>query len=47
MSATFSSRLAGITLPNVDGQPQSLGSFWADGPAVVVFLPPLWMNLLP
>ncbi len=38
MSETFSSRLAAITLPDVDGKQQSLGSFWADGPAVVVFL---------
>ena len=38
MSETFSSRLAAITLPDVDGKQQTLGSFWADGPAVVVFL---------
>jgi hypothetical protein len=38
MSETFSSKLAAITLPDADGQPQTLGSFWASGPAVVVFL---------
>jgi hypothetical protein len=30
--------LAGITLPDTDGTEVRLGSLWADGPAVVVFL---------
>lgn len=38
MSDSFSSKLAGITLPDVDGKPVQLGSLWADRPAVVVFL---------
>jgi len=38
MGASFSSRLAGITLPDPDGKPVQLGSLWADRPAVVVFL---------
>ncbi|HWZ45283.1 MAG TPA: hypothetical protein VNW97_17550 [Candidatus Saccharimonadales bacterium] len=38
MTASYSSRLATITLPDSDGKPQTLGSFWSDGPAVVVFL---------
>ncbi len=38
MSGSFSSRLSDITLPDVDGYPVRLGSLWADGPAVVVFL---------
>jgi hypothetical protein len=35
---SFSSRLAGITLPDVDKRPVRLGALWADGPAVIVFL---------
>jgi hypothetical protein len=38
MSASFSSRLAAITLPDVDKHPVKLGSLWAEAPAVVVFL---------
>jgi len=38
MAESFSSKLAGITLPDVDGRPTRLGSLWAQTPAVVVFL---------
>lgn len=38
MNDSFSSKLAGMTLPDVDGNPVKLGSLWADHPAVVVFL---------
>ena len=38
MTATYSSRLADITIPDVDEKPVRLGSIWADRPAVVVFL---------
>lgn len=38
MSESLSSKLAGISLPDVDGKPVNLGSLWADGPAAVVFL---------
>jgi hypothetical protein len=38
MSDTYSSKLAGISLPDVDGKPTTLGSLWAEGPAVLVFL---------
>ena len=38
MADTYSSKLAGITLPDVDGNSVTLGSLWAKGPAVVVFL---------
>ncbi len=38
MADTYSSRLAQITLPDVDGKPVRLGSLWAESPAVVVFL---------
>src|SRR5215472_2897937 len=38
MAESFSSKLAGITLPDVDGRPTRLGSLWAQAPAVVVFL---------
>ena len=38
MADTYSSKLAGISLPDVDGQPTRLGSLWAEGPAVLVFL---------
>ena len=30
--------MAGITLPDPDGRGVRLGSLWAEGPAVVVFL---------
>lgn len=38
MAGDYSSKLADITLPDVDGRPVRLGSLWADSPAVVVFL---------
>jgi hypothetical protein len=38
MSESFSSTLSDIVLPDLDGHPVRLGSFWADGPAVVIFL---------
>ena len=38
MPESFSSKLAKLTLPDADHRPVRLGSLWADGPAVVVFL---------
>jgi len=38
MADSFSSRLAGISLPDPDGRQVQLGSLWADRPAIVVFL---------
>lgn len=38
MAESFSSKLAGLTLPDADGSPVRLGSLWAESPAVVVFL---------
>jgi len=38
MAETYSSKLAGITLPDADGKPTRLGSLWENGPAVMVFL---------
>ncbi len=38
MNDSISARLADITLPDPDGNMVRLGSLWADGPAVVVFL---------
>jgi hypothetical protein len=38
MAETFASKLAGITLPDLDGKRVQLGSLWADSPAVIVFL---------
>jgi len=38
MSVSYSSRLADLTLPDVDANPVRLGSLWAHGPAVMVFL---------
>lgn len=35
---SLSARLAGITLPDSEGNQVRLGSIWADAPAVVVFL---------
>lgn len=35
---SLSNKLAGMTLPDVDGNPVRLGSLWAEHPAVVVFL---------
>lgn len=38
MSETLSAALAGITLPDTEGQEVRLGSLWQEGPAVLVFL---------
>ena len=38
MPDSFSARLAPIVLPDCDGREVRLGSLWAEGPAVVVFL---------
>jgi hypothetical protein len=38
MAETFSSKLAGVTLPDLDGHPVRLGTLWASSPAVIVFL---------
>jgi len=38
MAESYSSKLAGLTLPDVDGKPVRLGTLWAESPAVVVFL---------
>ena len=38
MAESFSSKLADISLPDADGKSVRLGSLWADGPAVLVFL---------
>jgi len=38
MPSSFSSRLADISLPDADGKSWRLGDFWADRPAVIVFL---------
>jgi hypothetical protein len=38
MADSFSSKLAGISLPDLDGNTVRLGSLWASGPAAVVFL---------
>jgi hypothetical protein len=38
MADSFSSKLAGISLPDVDGNTVRLGSLWVEGPAAVVFL---------
>jgi len=38
VALTLSQRLAGISLPDADGQKVRLGFLWADSPAVVVFL---------
>jgi hypothetical protein len=38
MPESLSSKLAGITLPDADGNVTRLGSLWETGPAVVVFL---------
>ncbi len=35
---SLSARLAGVTLPDSDGNPVRLGSIWANAPAAVVFL---------
>jgi hypothetical protein len=38
MAESFSSKLAGITLPDPEGKSTRLGSLWESGPAVLVFL---------
>ena len=38
METSLSARLASIVLPDTDGREIRLGSLWADGPAVLVFL---------
>lgn len=38
MGKSYSERLAGIVLPDVDGRKFELGSLWRERPAVVVFL---------
>ncbi|HUI44326.1 MAG TPA: hypothetical protein VL523_20370 [Terriglobia bacterium] len=38
MEPSLSARLAAIVLPDSNGEPLRLGSLWADGPAVIVFL---------
>ena len=38
MVQSLSAKLAGIVLPDADDRPIQLGSLWADGPAVLVFL---------
>jgi hypothetical protein len=35
---SFSGRLAEVVLPDTDNQAVKLGSLWAEGPAVIVFL---------
>ncbi len=38
LDPSLSDKLAGITLPDCDGQEIRLGSLWAHDPAVLVFL---------
>jgi len=38
MAHSFSESLAGIVLPDCDGNEISLGSLWEKQPAVIVFL---------
>jgi hypothetical protein len=38
MEESFSSRLAGITLPDSEGNQTRLGTLWSNRPAIVVFL---------
>ncbi len=38
MNGTVAAALADISLPDTDGKMTRLGSLWAEGPAVVVFL---------
>ena len=38
MAESYSSKLAGITLPDPEGKTTRLGSLWESGPAVLVFL---------
>lgn len=38
MRGTVAAALAEISLPDTDGRMIRLGSLWAEGPAIVVFL---------
>lgn len=38
MASSFAARLTGITLPDPNGREVRLGSLWAAGPAILVFL---------
>jgi hypothetical protein len=38
MQETLSARLAGIVLPDADGEEFRLGALWENQPAVIVFL---------
>jgi len=38
VAESLSSKLAPITLPDVDGNPVQLGSLWLKQPAAIVFL---------
>lgn len=38
MPSSLAAALAPLTLPDADGRAVRLGSLWAEGPAVVVFL---------
>ena len=38
MAQSLSEALAGISLPDADGNPVRLGSLWENQPAVLVFL---------
>jgi hypothetical protein len=38
MAESFSSKLAGLSLPDLDGNTVRLGSLWSEAPAVLVFL---------
>lgn len=38
MNSPLSEKLAGIVLPDADGRELRLGTLWANGPAVLVFL---------
>jgi hypothetical protein len=38
VATSLAARLAGITLPDADGQLVRLGALWETGPAVLVFL---------
>ena len=38
MATSLAARLAGVTLPDTDGQAVRLGELWERGPGVLVFL---------
>jgi hypothetical protein len=38
MDQSLSAKLAAIVLPDTDDRPIHLGSLWAEGPVVLVFL---------